>query len=75
MSTALKLIAEGRLEGILEGKLEGELRGTWIGKIQLLEQLIPLPPTADAALQQMPIEELQAKFKVLEQAYADRHKP
>ncbi len=91
MSTALKLIAEGRLEGELkgklegklegkiegklEGKLEGELRGTWVGKIELLEQLIPLPPTADAALKQMPLEELQAKFKVLEQTYADRHKP
>jgi hypothetical protein len=48
MSVAEKLIAQGREEGL------------WIGRIQLLEEFLELPPRSGESLAALSLEELKA---------------
>jgi predicted transposase/invertase (TIGR01784 family) len=61
MSLAERLIARG--------EARGEARGTWIGKIQMLEQLLDRGVTSEAALHAMSADDLKARFSQLEQDY------
>ena len=78
MSTAQKLINQGREEGLergLEQGLErGRERGLWIGKLQMLEELMSLPVTPTSLLNDLPLEELKARFEVLQRQYSERFK-
>lgn len=65
ISLAERLIARGEARG----KALGEACGTWIGKIQILEQLLDKERTAEAILHAMSADDLQARFAKLEQDY------
>ena len=70
MSLAQKLIATGRQEGRQEGKAVGAA----MAKIQLLEQMLDRPVTAESALEAMSLAELQQRFASLEAEYSIRFK-
>ena len=62
MSVAEKLIAQGREEGL------------WIGRIQLLEEFLELPPRSGESLAALSLEELKALQERLHQEYELRFK-
>jgi predicted transposase/invertase (TIGR01784 family) len=62
MSVAEKLIAQGQAEG------------KWIGKIQLLEELMGSPVTPHTTLTEFSVEELEARYQTLLLAYEERFK-
>ena len=64
MSTAQRL----KLEGRQEGRQEGE----WIGKIELLEQMLGNQPTSKKLLEAAPLAKLKARFHKLEEEYHRR---
>lgn len=66
MSVAEKLIAQGREEGREEG--------LWIGRIQLLEEFLELPPRSGESLAALSLEELKALQERLHQEYELRFK-
>ena len=78
MSTAEMLIQEGREEGRVEGRVEGLQKGLtqgeWIGKIQLLEELMGVPQTLRSALEKKSVKQLSAHFAKLETAYHRQHR-
>lgn len=54
-------------EGEAKGRIDGLLRGRLIGQIQLLQQLLRRPITADSQLEQLPVEDLTALLEDLQQ--------
>jgi flagellar biosynthesis/type III secretory pathway protein FliH len=82
MSVAEKLIAQGREEGISQGisqgreagREEGREEGSWIGRIQLLEEFLELPPRSGESLAALSLEELRALHERLHQEYELRFK-
>ncbi len=68
---------EGRIEGHTEGRIEGRkdglLHGRLIGQIQLLQQLLKRPVSADAQLEQLPLEDLQTLFEDLQRQKPDQN--
>jgi len=68
--------AEGKIEGLVEGELkgrvEGEAKGKLIGRIQLLEQLLTLPETGEAALSGMDESKLTNLASDLQQRLQNR---
>jgi predicted transposase YdaD len=59
--------AKGRIDGEAKGRIDGLLRGRLIGQIQLLQQLLRRPITADSQLEQLPVEDLTALLEDLQQ--------
>jgi hypothetical protein len=57
---------EGEAKGRIEGRKDGLLRGRLIGQIQLLQQLLKRPVSADAQLEQLPLEDLRTLFEGLQ---------
>ena len=57
-----------REEGKLEGKLEGELKG----KIQLLQDLLHLPPITDIEFEKLSIEQLSEMYLELRRRFDAR---
>ena len=53
-------------EGEAKGRKDGLLRGRLIGQIQLLQQLLKRPVSADAQLEQLPLEDLRTLFEDLQ---------
>lgn len=82
MSTAEKLIAqgraegiaEGRTEGLAEGRVEGLAKGEWIGKIQMLEKFLNMPSSAKTDLESKSLAELERRFADLQGEYDARFK-
>lgn len=78
MTLAQKLRNEGRNEGRAEGRVEGRVEGrdwgAWIGKIQLLEQLLGLPVTDVSAFEGQEKAQMEARFSDLERQYNSRFK-
>jgi predicted transposase YdaD len=78
MSTKEMLIQkgreEGREEGLQKGLQKGLTHGEWIGKIQLLEQLMGETQTTRVALEKKTIKQLSAQFAKLEAAYHREHR-
>ncbi|HWB02676.1 MAG TPA: hypothetical protein VG796_06590 [Verrucomicrobiales bacterium] len=70
MTTAAKLIARG----LAKGREEGREEGTWIGKIQLLEQLMNVPPGAKENVESKSLAELEQRFAALQRDYDARFK-
>ncbi len=70
MSIAQKL----KLEGWFEGFLEGYQEGVWMGRLQTLQEIMGLPVDSDAALADLPVEELRRRFEALQAQYNLRHK-
>jgi hypothetical protein len=70
MSLAEKLIARGEARGVTRGKAEG----AWIGKIQLLEQMLGGECTPLKILEGLGLPELEERFTTLEQKYASQFK-
>ncbi len=67
-------IAVGEARGEARGIALGEARGVWIGKIQLLEQMMAGAVTTTAELETLDLQKLEERFTVLEQAYAAKFK-
>ena len=59
--------AEGHAEGRAEGHAEGIAQGVLVGRIQLCQQLLKLPPTATEELYTLSLADLQARAEALEQ--------
>jgi predicted transposase/invertase (TIGR01784 family) len=57
-----------------EGRQEGRQEGLWIGRIQLLQQLIHQPVSTDQDLSALSIDQLQETFTSLESQYNAAHK-
>ena len=57
-----------------EGREEGLTQGQWIGKIQLLEQLMGVAQTPSPALEKKTVKQLSAQFAKLEAAYHREHR-
>jgi predicted transposase YdaD len=72
MSTAQRLRKEGLQEGIGRGRQEGRQEGEWIGKVELLEQMLETPATPKHLLLAEPLAKLQARFNILEKEYRKR---
>jgi hypothetical protein len=66
MSVAEKLIAQGREEG--------REAGLWIGRIQLLEEFLELPPRSGESLAALSLEKLKALQERLHREYDLRFK-
>ena len=64
---------EGREEGLREGRKEGHKEGreegAWIGKIQLLEQMMGLPETPSESFRGISHEEIRQRFEGLQNTY------
>ncbi|MEZ5305129.1 MAG: Rpn family recombination-promoting nuclease/putative transposase [Verrucomicrobiales bacterium] len=65
---------EGRQEGRLEGRQEGRSEGEWIGKLQLLEQLMGERISPSEELTSLTLAELKGMFAALQQRYEARFK-
>ena len=65
MSTAEKLIAKGKAEG----KAEGKAKGVWIGKVQLLEEMLSLESSSGESLANLSVEDLESRFHELQKQY------
>ncbi len=74
MTTAQMLRQEGHQEGRQEGRQEGQARGLWVGKLQLLQELMGLPVSSQGELDALSLEDLRATFSELEQAYGRQFK-
>jgi len=64
--------AEGLAEGEAKGRVEGESKGKLIGRIQILEQLLTLPETAEATLSGMKEARLTSLASDLQQRLQNR---
>ncbi|MFM9066881.1 MAG: Rpn family recombination-promoting nuclease/putative transposase [Planctomycetota bacterium] len=64
----------GLTQGRAEGRVEGRVEGKWIGKIQVLEGLLGLPPTDPTLLESWDAAQLAARSKELEQLLAAAEK-
>ena len=65
---------EGRQEGHQEGHQKGRQEGVWMGRLQTLQEIMGLPVDSDAALADLPVEELRRRFEALQAQYNLRHK-
>jgi predicted transposase YdaD len=65
-------IKEGIQKGRQEGRQEGREEGLWIGKIQMLEEMLGLDATTAVELESLPLPQLESRFRDLEARYA-RH--
>lgn len=74
MSIAEKLKTEGRVEGITQGITQGREAGIWIGKIQILEELLGKPQTSLNLLGTLSNMELEACYVTLHLEYEARFK-
>ena len=74
MTLADKLIARGKAEGMAEGEARGEARGIWIGRIQMLEEMLGKTPTARSELEQKKLEQLEKSYRRLQREYDSRFK-
>ena len=78
MNIAQKLRAEGIAQGITEGEARGEARGAtrgaWLGKLQLLEELMGVTPAPAQELDALTITELEQRFLARQAEYNARFK-
>lgn len=65
---------EGRQEGHQEGRQEGRQEGLWMGRIQMLQQLMSQPISTDQELETQSLDQLQLTFQSLEAQYNSAHK-
>jgi predicted transposase/invertase (TIGR01784 family) len=69
---------EGRQEGLSEGLSEGHRvgmeKGSWVGKVQMLRDLMVLSAPTDTELAECTVEALKACFTQLQSEYDRRHK-
>jgi hypothetical protein len=65
-------IAEQLIE---KGRSQGELKGQWMGKLQMLQQMLNLPVTSSEELSSLEAGEIQRRFESLEKDYHARFKP
>lgn len=70
MNAVQKLKAEGRMEG----RMEGQSEGVWIGRIQLLAELMQTAVPTTQELSTLSIVGLQDRYKALQDEYDRRHK-
>lgn len=79
MTIAEQLMAKGRAEGKAEGRSEGEAKGkaegAWIGKLQLLEQLMGFPQTSNDVLSGLAPAEIERRYWELQRKYDAQFKP
>jgi len=66
------IVKDARAEGLAEGEARGESKGKLIGRIQLLEQLLTLPETEEAALSAMDETKLASLASDLQQQLQSR---
>ena len=55
-----------------EGRQEGMEKGLWIGKIQLLEEMLGLDAAPKSELESVSLPQIEARFRQLEAEYARR---
>lgn len=64
---------EGREEGRVEGRIEGREKGLFVGKIQVLQQLLADPVEGEEVLLSQPLEQLVGKLSDLQQRLESRN--
>jgi predicted transposase/invertase (TIGR01784 family) len=73
-----KLIQQGREEGArlgeVKGRVMGESHGKWMGRLQLLQEMMELPVTADEELQALGTEEVKERYEALNAKYQRKYK-
>ena len=74
MSVAEKLIARGEARGEARGRADGEATGQWIGRLQLLEEMMGTPVTPGEVLRALSLEELELRYRACQQRYSERFK-
>jgi len=74
MSLAQKLIATGEARGIAIGEARGEARGVWKGKLQVLEELMGVPASPDAVLDDLDAAGFERLFRQRQAEYNARFK-
>jgi hypothetical protein len=67
-------IEQGVQEGLEKGREEGIACGEWIGKVELLENLLGKVPTPTASLKKESLKQLKARFQRLEKEYHRKHR-
>jgi flagellar biosynthesis/type III secretory pathway protein FliH len=65
---------EGRQEGLSEGHRVGMEKGSWVGKVQMLRDLMVLNAPTDTELAECSVDALKACFTQLQSEYDRRHK-
>jgi hypothetical protein len=70
MNAVQKLKAEGHMEG----RMEGQSQGSWIGRIQLLAELMKEEVPATEEMGALSIPDLKARYQILQKEYDRRHK-
>jgi predicted transposase YdaD len=74
MSTAQALINQGLTKGRQEGRQEGQRGGVWMGKLQLLQEMMGLPVATSASLETLSEADLRLAFEQLQQEYNEKVK-
>ena len=69
MSVAEKLIATGEARGEAQGEARGRAEGKWIGKLQVLEELMGEGVTPEEALRAMSLEDLEQRYRECQARY------
>ncbi len=62
-------LAEGRAEALAEGRAEGRAEGSYIGRLQLLQEMMGLPVASDETLSRLVVDELEARYVALYREY------
>jgi hypothetical protein len=70
---AMTIADQLRKEGHLKGREEGREQGEWIGKVQLLQQLMQEAQSREV-LEEMSVAKLKKTFRALEKRYNQRFK-
>ena len=78
MSVAEKLIAKGEARGEARGEAKGEARGRaegkWIGKLQMLEELLGEPVATEETLRALSLDALEKRYLDCQARYDARFK-
>jgi hypothetical protein len=82
MTLGARLIQQGREEGREEGerlgevkgRMVGESHGKWMGRLQLLQEMMELPVTSDEELQALNTEEVRQRYETLNTDYQRKYK-
>lgn len=70
----MSFVDKVKLEGRVEGRVEGLSKGEWIGKARLLEQLMGMEQSPAEQLIELDLNDLAARFAVLQAEYDRRFK-
>jgi predicted transposase YdaD len=71
---AMNAVQKLKAEGHMQGRMEGQSQGAWIGRIQLLAELMKEEVPATEEMGALSIPDLKARYQILQKEYDRRHK-